>query len=210
MRRGGMIEGVGKLAITVASMGLMAGCSSLPGGSTLANLVMFNSTTKPPASQPAGEAPVDIQCPQIEVQDGTSSVRVYAGADQSNANLRYQYSLGDTARECQLADGKLNIKVGVAGRVLTGPAGAPSSFTVPVRIVIRRESDEQPAVSQLYRVAATIPTGDTETDFTVVSDPLSVPFLHPDADRDYTILVGFDQNAGPEKPKAPVKGRKRS
>lgn len=210
MRRGGMIEAVGKLAIAVASMGLMEGCSSLPGGNTLANLVMFNSTTKPPASSPPGEAPIDVQCPQIEVKDGTSAVRVYAGADQSNANLRYQFSLGDTARECQLADGKLNIKVGVAGRVLTGPAGAPSSFTVPVRVVIRRESDAQPAVSQLYRVAATIPTGDTETDFTVVSDPLTVPFLHPDADRDYTILVGFDQGAAPEKAKAPVKGRKRS
>jgi hypothetical protein len=211
-----MIGVAGKLAFVVACLGLEAGCSSLPGGdnpgSTLANLVLFNSTTKPPAAPPPGKAApiVNLECPQIEVQDGTSSVRVYAGADQSNANLRYQFSLGDTARECQLADGRLNIKVGVAGRVLAGPAGAPSTFTVPVRIVIRRESDEQPAVSQLYRVAATIPTGDTETDFTVVSDPpLSVPFLHEDADRDYTILVGFDQGAGPEKAPAPVKRRKR-
>ena len=155
MRRGGMIGVAGKLAFAIACLGLAAGCSSLPGGggpgSTLANLVLFNSTTPPPAATPPpGKAPINLECPQIEVQDGTSSVRVYAGADQSNANLRYQFSLGDTARDCQLADGRLNIKVGVAGRVLVGPAGAPSSFTVPVRIVIRRESDEQPAVSQLY------------------------------------------------------------
>lgn len=214
MRRGAMIGAAGKLTFAIACFGLEAGCASLPGGgnpgSALANLVLFNSTTKPPATQPPGQAPIDIQCPEIEVQDGTSAVRVYAGADQSNANLRYQFSLGDTARECQLAGDKLNIKVGVAGRVLAGPAGAPPSFTVPVRIVIRRESDGQPAVSQLYRVAATIPTGDTETDFTVVSDPLSVPFLHADADRDYTILIGFDQGAGPETTKAPVKRRKHS
>lgn len=211
MWRGGMIGTAGKVAVAVAGVGIVAGCSSLPGGvsgSTLANLVIFNSPTAPPVTSTA-KAAVNIDCPEIEVLDGTSSVRSYAGADQSNADLRYQFSLGDTARECQLADGKLNIKVGVAGRVLAGPAGAPPSFTIPIRVVIRRESDQQPAVSQLYNVAAAIPAGDTQTDFTLISDPpLSVPFLHAAADRDYTILVGFDQGAKPVA-KAPVKRPKR-
>jgi hypothetical protein len=215
MRRSGIIGAVGKVAFTLACLGLQAGCSSLTGGdgsgNVLANLVLFNSSKQPPASPTPGAAPVNVDCPQIEVQDGTSAVRVYAGSDQSNANLRYQFSLGDTARDCQLVDGKLNIKVGVAGRVLIGPAGAPPSFTVPVRIAIRREIDGQAAVSQLYRVAATISPGETTTAFTLVSDPpLSVPFLHQDSDRDYTILVGFDQGAGPEKAKPPVKRAKRS
>jgi hypothetical protein len=203
---------VGKLAFAAACTGFVAACASTSGGSdngnVFANLLAFNSTTKPAPLPAQGEVPTEVQCPQIEVQDGTAAVRVYSGAEQSNANLRYQFSLGDTARECQVADGKLNIKVGVAGRVLIGPAGAPSTFTVPVRVVIRRESDLQPAVSQLYRVAATIAAGQAETDFTVVSDPLGVPFLHADADRDYTVIVGFDQGAGPEKPKAPAKRRK--
>jgi hypothetical protein len=208
MRRGGMIGAGGKFALAAAGIGLLAGCAGAgDAGNTLGNLVLFNSTTQPPVAQLPKQT-VDITCPDIEVQDGTSSIRVYSGADQSNANLRYQFSLGDIARDCQQADGKLNIKVGIAGRVLAGPAGAPPTFTVPVRIVIRRESDNQPALSQLYRVAATIQPGETGTDFTIVSDPLSVPYLHPDSDRDYTILVGFDQSAPAEK--APAKGRKRS
>jgi hypothetical protein len=202
-----MIGAAGKLALATAGFGLLAGCAGVgDAGNTLGNLVLFNSTTPPPVTPPPKEA-VHLSCPEVEVQDGTSSVRVYSGADQSNANLRYQFSLGDIARDCQLTDGKLNIKVGVAGRVLAGPAGAPPSFTVPVRIVVRRESDNQPEVSQLYRIAATIQPGETGADFTIVSDPLSVPYLHPDSDRDYTILVGFDQGAAPQK--APAKGRKR-
>lgn len=199
MRRGAIIGATGGLAVVIGGLGL-AGCSNQPGGSdpasTLVNLVLFNSTKAPPPSPLPGKAPVRIQCPEIEVQDGTSAVRVFAGADHSNENVRYQFSLDDTARDCRRVGRDLEIKVGVAGRVLAGPAGAPSSFTVPVRVVIRRESDETAAVSQLYKVAATMPPGQTQTAFTLVSDPLSVPFLHPDADRDYTILVGFDQGAG--------------
>ena len=61
MRRGGMIGAAGKLAFAVACLGLEAGCSSLPGsggpGNTLANLVLFNSTTPPPPAPPPGKAP---------------------------------------------------------------------------------------------------------------------------------------------------------
>jgi hypothetical protein len=150
-----------------------------------------------------------LTCPEVEVQDGTSAVRVYAGADQSNADLRYQYGLGQTARECHQANGQLTIKVGVSGRVLIGPQGAPSTFTVPVRVVIRRESDQKPAVSQLYRTTVTIPAGESGADFTIVSDDLTVPYLHEDSDADYTVLVGFDQSGGPEKKAPSPKRRKR-
>jgi hypothetical protein len=209
-----MIGMAGKLALATGFAALAAGCSTQPGtggpGNTLSNLLLFNSTTAPPPKTLSQQAPpIHLTCPQIEVQDGTSSVRVFNGADQSSANLRYQFSLDNVARDCQLANGQLAIKVGVAGRVLAGPAGAPSSFTVPVRVVIRRESDQQPAVSQLYRVAATIPSGQSATDFTVVSDPLSVPYVHEDADDDYTVLVGFDQGSAATE-KAPAKRRKRS
>ena len=208
MRRVGRIGLGGKLVLALGCIGFLAGCSTGASGpgNTLSNLILFNSTTAPPVTPPSKQV-VHLTCPQIEVQDGTSAVRVYSGADQSNTNLRYQYSLGQTARECQQADGRLTIKVGVAGRVLVGPAGAPSSFTIPVRVVIRRESDLQPAVSQLYHTTATIQPGESGTDFTLVSDPLSVPYLHEDSDDDYTILVGFDQGAAPAK--AAPKRRKR-
>ena len=148
MRRGGMIGVAGKLALADglrrARGRLFDGCRERRSRQYARQSppVQFDDAAAGGAAA-GSSAPSIVDCPQIEVQDGTSAVRVYAGADQSNANLRYQFSLDNAARECQLADGQLNIKVGVAGRVLVGPAGAPSSFTVPVRVVIRRESDEQ-------------------------------------------------------------------
>src|SRR5260370_33709530 len=81
---------------------LLPGCSSMgsdaPGASlsdTAANLLAFNKTTAPAMPPPPGKQPVEADCPTIEVQDGTASLRTYAGGE-SNGNVRYQYSLGDT------------------------------------------------------------------------------------------------------------------
>jgi hypothetical protein len=114
--------------------------------------------------------------------------------------------MGDVARECSKVGDQIMIKVGVQGRVLLGPAGAPGSFSVPVRIAVRRDADGKAAAGKLYPIAATIPQGQTETDFALVADPLGVPYLRSEADQDYTILVGFDVQA---KPATPGKGKGR-
>lgn len=169
-------------------------------GSAFGNLLAFNTTDPGPMPSAASrEAP--IQCPQIEVLEGTAAYRTYAGADQTNGNVRYQYSLGDVARECTKAGNQILIKVGVAGRVLLGPAGQPGSFTVPVRIVVRHDGDNKAAASTLYHAPTSVASGQTQGDFTIVSDPLAVPFLNAHADDDYTILVGFDAHDGPAAPK---------
>lgn len=163
-------------------------------GSGLGNLIAFNTTHPEPPRVAAGNKEEPLQCPQVEVLDGTAAIRVYNGADQSNDNVRYQYSMGDVARECSKAGNEIVIKVGVEGRVLLGPAGAPGSFSIPVRIAIRRESDQKPAVAKLYQVPATVAPGETQGPFTLVSDPLTVPFLQAHADEDYAVLVGFDEH----------------
>ena len=156
----------------------------------------------------AGNKEEPLRCPQIEVLDGTASIRVYNGTDQSNDNVRYQYSMGDVARECSRAGKEIVIKVGVEGRVLLGPAGAPGTFSIPVRIAVRRESDQKPAVAKLYQVAATVAPGQTQGDFTLLSEPLTVPLLQTNADEDYTILVGFDEHGAAPAAKAPARTRK--
>src|SRR5258708_38650187 len=86
---------------------LLPGCSSLgsdvPSASlsdTAANLLAFNRTSAPQMPAPPKQA-VEVDCPTIEVQDGTASLRTYSGGE-ANGNVRYQYSLGDTARECNV------------------------------------------------------------------------------------------------------------
>jgi hypothetical protein len=63
-----------------------------------------------------------------------------------------------------------------------------------------RQSDNQPVVSKLYRASASIPSGQTYADYTIVSEPLFVPFIQDHTEDDYSIKVGIDEGAGAEKP----------
>ena len=64
-------------------------------------------------------------------------MNIAAKGDQSTAgDLRYQLSFGQTARECSVQGETLNIKVGVQGRVILGPLGAPGPVDVPLRYAV--------------------------------------------------------------------------
>src|SRR5205807_10113056 len=79
------------------------------GGSKLGNLLGFKSNDAPAA--PGAEVR-HIFCPQVIVLEGTAASQAYAGTPPSSANLRYQYALDDTARECTLEGDQLAIKIG--------------------------------------------------------------------------------------------------
>jgi hypothetical protein len=157
-----------------------AGSAGTPSaGSTLYNLFYYGGTTVPPSSK--GE-PEDIECPAVEILDGTASLRQEAG----NA-VRYQLSLGQTARECRSSGDQLAIKIGVEGRALLGPAGSPGTFAVPVRFVVKR--GDQILASRLQRQSVSIPPSDTQASFAMVEDNILVP---KKGNADLQILVGFD------------------
>ena len=80
------------------------------------------------------------------------------------------------------------------------PRAAPGGFSVPVRMAVLREHDNQPVVSKLYRAAVTVAEGETRADFTIVSEPLRVPFIQDHAEDDYTIKVGIDEGASADNP----------
>ena len=166
------------------------------GSQVLAMLLGFKNNDAPAAP---GTQVRHIVCPEVVVLEGTAASQTYAGTPPSSANLRYQYALDDTARECTLEGDQLAIKIGVAGKVLLGPAGSPGGFSVPVRMAVLREHDNQPIVSKLYRAAVTVAAGETRADFTVVSEPLRVPFIQGHAEDDYTIRVGIDEGASADK-----------
>jgi hypothetical protein len=166
------------------------------GSQVLAMLLGFKNNDAPAAP---GTQVRHIVCPEVVVLEGTAASQTYAGTPPSSANLRYQYALDDTARECTLEGDQLAIKIGIAGKVLLGPAGSPGSFSVPVRMAVLREHDNQPIVSKLYRAAVTVAAGETRADFTIVSEPLQVPFIQDHAEDDYTIRVGIDEGASADK-----------
>jgi hypothetical protein len=151
---------------------------------------------------PQGPRPTDpVKCPEIFVLEGTSADRVFkTGSEGSNDALLHQFSINEVARDCQVDNSQIAMKIGVQGKVLMGPAGAPGSFSVPIRVVVVRVTDQSPVISKLYHTQATIASGQTQGDFTLVTEPLSVPYTN--AVHDYTIKVGFDSAVENSKKKA--------
>ena len=184
------------LAAGLLALG-MASCASSPTndpGNTLGNLLAFNSTKAPPVQQTQSTKPVlDIVCPVIDVKENGAAHRVYAGRGVSNQDVRYQFSIGETARECTVVNNQIGIKVGVEGKVLLGPAGSPSSFNVPVSIAVRDEATQQILTEKTYQVAVTIPSDSPHATFSVVSELLLVPFRRKEANQDYLVIVGFEK-----------------
>ena len=176
------------------------------GGSQVLAMLLGLKNNDAPAA-PGTEAR-HIFCPEVLILEGTAASQAYAGSPPSSANLRYQYSLTDTARECTLEGDQLAIKIGVAGKVLLGPAGSPGSFNVPVRMAVLNERNNEPVTSKLYHAAVTVPASGTQADFTLVSEPLRVPFIQNHAEDDYTIKVGIDEGSGPGSDKPQGKAAK--
>ncbi len=198
MRQAGKrVQSTRAMALTGLLAMALTACSATPGqqsadpGDTLGNLFAFNSIKAPPLTQEQ-RSNVSVICPVVDVRDGGAAHRVYSGSGTDNANVRYQYSIGETARECTVENNQIVIKVGVEGKVLLGPAGAASTFNVPVFIGVMRDEGRAMLTSKVYNISASIPSGATQTSFSVVSEPLIVPFTRENAAADYTIYIGFE------------------
>jgi hypothetical protein len=116
-------------------------------------------------------------------------------SEQATAgDLRYQLSFGQTARECRVQDGNMFIKVGVQGRVILGPFGAPGSVDIPLRYAVVREGPEPKViVTKFRRTGATIASGQTHVQFIDVEEGLSFPLPAAAELEAYVIYVGFDE-----------------
>ena len=77
------------------------------------------------------------------------------GAGEPSAlDLRYQGTIVRTARECRVSAGIMTMKVGIEGRVITGPAGGPGTVDVPLRIAVVQEGiNPKTIVSKFVHIA---------------------------------------------------------
>jgi len=149
----------------------------------------------------------DINCPEVDVADGGAALRV-GGPD--NPSVRYQFNIGDTARECDPAGpGQAALKIGVAGEVVIGPAGAAGTFSAPLKITVTKQGDPKPVFSQTYRVEATT-DGVSAGQFRVVTDPISLPMPTLQLADVYSISVGFEGGTGAPRPAGHRRARKRT
>jgi len=193
----------------------LAGCGT-SGSNVLGSMNIFGQkkTDAMKASDASGAAIAsndDVECPGIDVRTGAATLMIggKAGEEPSALDLRYQGTLIRTARECHVSAGVMTMKVGIEGRVITGPAGGPGTVDVPLRIAVVQEGMEPKAVaSKFVVVPVTIVNAVDRVTFTHVESDVTFPMPVPLANIDaYVVYVGFDPLALQEK-KKPVARRK--
>lgn len=130
-------------------------------------------------------------CPPVRVRQGTAAISRYArGAEGDPSKLAFQASLGETSRACSRADGNLTINVAAAGRVIPGPAGAPGSVTLPIRIAVTR--GDEVLYSQLQRLDVAIADKQAATQFLFKDPNVVIPVP---SERNVLVQLGFDEGA---------------
>jgi hypothetical protein len=209
LTRGWRVGAAFVTAMALSGCGGLPDLASVPASphETLANLLSYGTPFTPQdVLDRAALKNGGLVCPRVEVRDGTESLRTYVGG-QSNENVRYQFSMGEVARDCVHTGEDITIRVGIEGRVLIGPTGTPGTFTAPIRIAVLRRSDQKPETSKLYNIPVTIPASATEAPFRIVSEPIRVPYVDIDSNLDYIVEVGFD--GGHSAVDAPVRRKKK-
>ncbi|MFO1114925.1 MAG: hypothetical protein U1E28_04525 [Beijerinckiaceae bacterium] len=173
--------------------GSVAGSDPDPTSTKLGNLLAFNSTKAPP--NPNGGPRETIDCPVVQVEPGHSSVRV---GGESASSVRYQIAIGDVARDCTRQGNDLVVRVGVETRTVLGPAGAPGTYTAPMKISMRKVAGEQTLSSKTYRVGGAVGSSGNSIN-SLIAEPMSVPFTSQHADEDYEVVLSLGEGGGEEK-----------
>ena len=200
-----------RIALFSTALGALAGCSTVdsffahrdPNSEALNLGANPRQTAGQPATNPSDKPKVlpvasqDINCPEVTIADAGAALRV-GGPD--NPSVRYQFNIGDTARECDPAGpSQAALKIGVKGAVVIGPAGSPGTFNAPLKITVTRDSDKTDVFSQTYRVEAST-DGVTAGAFRVVTDPIMLPMSTLQLADVYSISVGFEGGTGAPSP----------
>lgn len=189
-----------------AAASTSAASSSSSFSDRFSNFVLGSPAT---AGEGAGVTPPDIDCPTVEIRQGAATYSQSGPDNGSTAlSLRYQANFLRGARECALRAGTVNMKVGVEGRVILGPAGSPGTLTLPVRLALVKEGVEPKTIwTKFYMVPVNVPSGESNVTFTHVEEDLSFPMPSAAELDAYVIYVGFDPDGAAleQKKKRPAK-----
>ena len=151
----------------------------------------------------------DLTCPPVSIRAGASTYAVGLPGKQAVGNdLRFQATITRTARECSVNGGQITARIGIQGRIIAGPAGAPTSVQVPMRVaVVQSGVNEKTIATKAYQTTVNMTETGSEP-FTLVAEDLVYP-VPPGATGDaYVFYIGFDPQAlKPERPppRAPKK-----
>ena len=206
-------SGAGTLALMALALAL-GGCGSTDLLKS-SPLDLFSSSSKATndAAAAGGTANItadDVDCPEVQVRTGAATLMIGSKPGEGEPaalDVRYQGSIIRTARECHVNAGIMTMKVGIEGRVITGPAGGPGPVDVPLRIAVVQEGVSPKAVASKFgHETVTVNASIDRVTFTHVESDIAFPLPQPLGLIDaYVVYVGFDPvSAQPEK-KPPAK-----
>ncbi len=146
------------------------------------------------APQPVAGASPDVECPFIQIRAGASTLVVNSGGDSGAMALKYQGTFVRAARQCAVVAGQMVMKVGIEGRIILGPQGAPGELNVPLRIAVvdEKPSSSKTIVTKLILIPVMIRSVDDNPDFAHVEDNVTFPLPQSDELENYTVYIGFD------------------
>ena len=177
---------------------------------------VFGSSTTPGAGAEANANAINnnVECPDVSIRNGASTLVIAtksAGESAPGAlDVRYQGSIVRTARECHINSGLMTMKVGIEGRVITGPAGGPGTVNVPLRIAVVQEGvNPRTIVSKFGQEQVVLSNAVDRVTFIHVDSDISFPLPVPISAIDsYIVYIGFDP-LGAQPPKVQRKPKKR-
>lgn len=176
---------------------------------------LFGGGSDKPADStpPAPAAPVQGQpyedCPSVTVRSGASTYAVAAPGKQAVGNdVRFQATITRMARECIQNGAEITARVGIQGRIIAGPAGAPSSVEIPLRVaVVQGGVGEKVIASKAYRTTVAM-SEDGSVPFSFVAEDLVYPVPPGSTSDSYIFYVGFDPQVLTSEPKTRPKKKK--
>lgn len=178
----------------------LAACTSTKTGGVVGVLDVSNNEQQAKVAQ-VEEETQDLRayCPKTVLRAGTETFRLYKrgvkkGDENARNFVRYQGSITEVVRECNYRGNTLNVRVGVAGRVINGSTGETGTFNMPLRIAVTR--GEEVLYSQLHQVVGTIEPGKTNGHFKFVDGNI---LIDKPTKENIIIYAGFDE--GPVKKK---------
>lgn len=210
------------LAVTAVSV-LLTGCgggSMFGGGSPSASSgspsmtdrftqLFSGKSTEVGAPQSPQTDENDLTCPSVSIRPGASTYAVAAPGKTAVGNdLAFQATITRTARSCELIAGQISVKVGVQGRVIVGPAGAPTMVDVPLRVAVVQEGVSPKTIAtKVFQTEVQLGT-ETSVPFSLVGEDLTYPAPTGSAGDSYVFYIGFDPQALKPAARTPAKKKR--
>lgn len=174
---------------------------------------LFGGKSDEPAQTTPAPAPTgpqeDMDCPPVTVRAGASTYAVAAPGKQAVGNdVRFQATITKMARECVKNGAEITARIGIQGRVIAGPAGAPTTVEVPLRVaVVQGGIGEKVIASKAYRTTVEMSESGS-VPFTFVAEDMVYPAPSAAVSDSYIFYVGFDPQALAPEPKAKPRKKK--